>query len=74
MTTLPLEKVLELQCSIMGMNLSELRKKSCDLSMSDIDDKARKFINRAIDLRYAQLCGINTSGVMVEMGDCNFDV
>lgn len=73
MTELTKNQVMTLQCEIMGMELSELRKRAQDISLSDIDSKARFFLNSAVDLRMAQLMDIDTSGLVV-MGDCDFDI
>lgn len=40
---------------IFNMNLSELNNYAVTVSMSNVDDKARYFLNKAIDMRMAEL-------------------
>lgn len=49
---------------IMRMEIKEVREFACELSISNIDDKARKYLNKAIDLRYAQLSDIISNDII----------
>lgn len=56
--------LINLITKIFNMNLSELNNYAVKVSMSEVDSKARYFLNRAIDDRRKELTE-NTLGVMV---------
>lgn len=74
MITLSRDVVQSQILEISKLEISELRLKAQDVSLSDIDDKGRDFINRAIDLRYAELSDICTDGMAVSYEFCEGDL
>ena len=69
MTTLSKDDVLRKIKVIAVLDKEELFNMASVISLSDADDKAKSFLNRAIDLRFAELQGIDTVGLTVVDGD-----
>ena len=62
MTVLSKEKVIEKIEEIRYMDFEELREFDYILASSDVDDKARKFLQKAIDIRMSELMALEEYG------------
>lgn len=74
MVTLTKQQVLAKIVDVAGMNENELHDFGVKVSMSDVDDKAKFFLYRDIDMRKEQLAGgIGIDVVNGDIDDMDFN-
>lgn len=74
MVTLTKQQVLARIVDVAGMSENELHDFGVKVSMSDVDDKAKFFLYRAIDMRKEQLAGgIGIDVVNGDIDDMDFN-
>ena len=67
------DKLLERISRIFEMGKEDLKAEAVVVSMSDVDDKARYFLNKAIDKRMDEIDLLDVSSALVEDSELDPD-